>query len=86
MRDYWQSVLVKVVVLHNGAVEVVRELRKNTTKPIVGVGGVYDHESAQAFLNAGANLVQLYTGFIYGGRLLFQKLIGRNWFIRRIKV
>ena len=60
--------------LHNRAIEVVRELRRNTTKPIVGVGGVYDHDSAQAFLNAGANLVQLYTGFIYGGPFIVSKI------------
>ena len=60
--------------LHNRAVEVVRQLRRNTTKPIVGVGGVYDHDSAQAFLNAGADLVQLYTGFIYGGPFIVSKI------------
>ena len=35
--------------------------------PIVGVGGVMSAEDARAKLDAGADLVQLYTGFIYGG-------------------
>jgi dihydroorotate dehydrogenase len=33
----------------------------------VGVGGVFDGETARAKLNAGASLVQSYTGFVYGG-------------------
>ena len=53
--------------LHDRAVAVVRHLRQLTTKPIVGVGGVFDAQTAQDFLDAGASLVQLYSGFIYGG-------------------
>lgn len=34
---------------------------------IIGVGGVEDAETALAKIRAGADLVQLYTGFIYGG-------------------
>jgi dihydroorotate dehydrogenase len=35
--------------------------------PIVGAGGVMSAEDAYAKLRAGASLVQVYTGFIYGG-------------------
>ncbi len=35
--------------------------------PIVGVGGIHDVASARRFIDAGASLVQLYTGFIYEG-------------------
>ena len=35
--------------------------------PIIGVGGVMNGEHAWQMLCAGASLVQLYTGFIYGG-------------------
>ncbi|HWH81946.1 MAG TPA: quinone-dependent dihydroorotate dehydrogenase [Burkholderiaceae bacterium] len=38
--------------------------------PIIGVGGVMSAADAQAKIAAGANLVQLYTGFIYGGPAL----------------
>jgi dihydroorotate dehydrogenase len=34
---------------------------------LIGVGGVMDAASAQAKLNAGADLIQVYTGLIYGG-------------------
>ena len=37
---------------------------------IVGVGGIEEASHARAYLDAGANLVQLYTGFIYGGPLV----------------
>lgn len=35
--------------------------------PIIGVGGIFSAEDALAKVDAGANLVQLYTGFIYRG-------------------
>lgn len=35
--------------------------------PIIGVGGITDAESAAEKIRAGANLVQVYTGFIYQG-------------------
>ena len=38
--------------------------------PIIGVGGIDDLESAERKINAGAHLVQLYTGFVYRGPFL----------------
>jgi dihydroorotate dehydrogenase len=35
--------------------------------PIVGVGGIMDGEDAWQMIRAGASLVQVYTGFVYGG-------------------
>jgi dihydroorotate dehydrogenase len=35
--------------------------------PIIGVGGIISAEDAWARIRAGASLVQLYTGFVYGG-------------------
>ncbi|HEX7124669.1 MAG TPA: quinone-dependent dihydroorotate dehydrogenase [Thermodesulfobacteriota bacterium] len=35
--------------------------------PVIGVGGLFDAEDVRAMLDAGASLVQLYTGFVYGG-------------------
>jgi dihydroorotate dehydrogenase len=37
------------------------------TMPIIGVGGVFDADDAWQLITAGASLVQVYTGFIYGG-------------------
>ncbi|MGI5149173.1 quinone-dependent dihydroorotate dehydrogenase [Plantactinospora sp. CA-294935] len=39
----------------------------NGALPVVGVGGILDPADATALLDAGASLVQLYTGFVYGG-------------------
>ncbi len=55
--------------LTSRSVEVVRRVHKRSggTKPIIGVGGVMTPEDAQSMLDAGASLVQVYTGFIYNG-------------------
>jgi len=42
--------------------------------PLIGVGGVFTADDVRAKLEAGADLVQLYTGFIYGGPLLPRRL------------
>ena len=44
--------------------------------PIIGVGGIMKPEHAQQKLDAGASLVQLYTGFVYGGPA-FPKAVSR---------
>ena len=41
--------------------------------PIIGVGGIVDVESAAAKLDAGATLVQVYTGFVYRGPSLVRE-------------
>ncbi|HEX5684311.1 MAG TPA: quinone-dependent dihydroorotate dehydrogenase [Ideonella sp.] len=55
---------------------VVRSLRGalGARFPIIGVGGVMTAEDAQAKIAAGADLVQVYTGFIYGGPPLVPKI------------
>ncbi|HEX5724769.1 MAG TPA: quinone-dependent dihydroorotate dehydrogenase, partial [Longimicrobiaceae bacterium] len=49
--------------------EVVARVWRRTggTLPIVGVGGVFTADDAWELIRAGASLVQLYTGFVYGG-------------------
>ena len=51
------------------ATEVVRRvaLRAAGRVPVIGVGGVMSAEDAYAKIRAGASLIQVYTGFIYGG-------------------
>ena len=50
-------------------VEVVARLRARLgpAKTLIGVGGIATVEDARAYLDAGATLVQAYTGFIYEG-------------------
>ena len=49
--------------------EVLRQLVKHLKGniPVIGVGGIMSAEDAQMKVNAGAALVQIYTGFIYKG-------------------
>ena len=51
------------------SVEVVRRIykRSNGTYPIIGVGGIMTPADAKAMLDAGATLVQVYTGYVYNG-------------------
>ncbi len=54
--------------LRERSTEVVRYLRdRNKNMVIIGVGGITDEKSALEKLNAGADLIQVYTGFIYEG-------------------
>ena len=43
--------------------------------PLVGVGGVFTADDLRAKLQAGANLVQLYTGFVYEGPMIVKRLL-----------
>ncbi len=52
--------------------EIVRFIASHTTRPIIAVGGINDAASAMEKLDAGAALVQLYTGFIYEGPALIR--------------
>ncbi len=49
--------------------EVIRRLREELGEeiPIIGVGGIMSAKDAVDKIKAGANLVQIYTGFIYKG-------------------
>jgi dihydroorotate dehydrogenase len=49
------------------ALEVVRFVAKESDLPVIGVGGIHTVDDALRMLDAGASLVQLYTGFIYRG-------------------
>jgi len=56
--------------------EVIRYLSEKSNKsfPIIGVGGIHSAEDAIEKLNAGATLVQVYTGFIYEGPRLIKQI------------
>ena len=56
--------------------EIIRYLVKKSDGklPVIGVGGIMSAEDALDKLNAGASLVQIYTGFIYEGPFLVKKI------------
>lgn len=55
--------------LHPLAVERVRQARTllGEQRPLIGVGGVFDVDDACRFFAAGADLVEVYTGWVYSG-------------------
>ena len=63
--------------LHASSVRVISQLRRELGAdfPIIGVGGIIDAQSALATLRAGANLLQIYTGFAYRGDTLLREII-----------
>ncbi|MBL4939813.1 MAG: quinone-dependent dihydroorotate dehydrogenase [Lutibacter sp.] len=56
--------------------QVIKYLADTSNKafPIIGVGGIHSKEDALEKLNAGADLIQIYTGFIYEGPGLIKKI------------
>jgi len=62
--------------LRERATEVIRFLseKSNQAFPIIGVGGIHSEKDAIEKLEAGASLVQLYTGFIYEGPALIKRI------------
>lgn len=62
--------------LTNRATEVIRFLSEKSNKsfPIIGVGGIHSAQDALDKLEAGASLIQLYTGFIYEGPSLVKQI------------
>lgn len=59
------------------ATEVIRFIYQQTqgAVPIIGVGGIFTAEDAWDKLTAGANLLQVYTGWIYEGPWMVQRLL-----------
>jgi dihydroorotate dehydrogenase len=49
-------------------------IRSKSDMTIIGVGGIEDAASGQSKLDAGANLIEVYTGFIYSGPGLVKEL------------
>jgi len=62
--------------LTSRSTEVIRFLSEKSNKafPIIGVGGIHSAKDALEKLDAGASLIQLYTGFIYEGPALIKEI------------
>lgn len=61
--------------------EIVRYIARTTggKLPVIGVGGITDEASAGEKLDAGATLVQVYTGFVYRGPFFARELAYALW-------
>ncbi len=63
--------------VHKKNLELVRYVhtRSEGKLPIIGVGGIMSPEDAQAMIDAGASLIELYSGFIYEGPGLIKRIL-----------
>lgn len=62
--------------LKERSTEIVKYISHKTKGklPIIAVGGIFTPEDAQEKLNAGASLIQIYTGFVYQGPGITKKI------------
>jgi dihydroorotate dehydrogenase len=62
--------------LKSRSTEVIRYLKdkSNNAFPVIGVGGIMSKEDAIEKLKAGADLIQIYTGFVYEGPKLVKEI------------
>ncbi len=62
--------------LEKRSTEVIRYIHRKTEGkiPIIGVGGIHSAEDALEKIQAGASLVQVYTGFVYEGPKLIKEI------------
>ncbi len=63
--------------LFKKSIEMIRYIHERTegNLPIIGVGGIMTPAQAKEMLDAGASLIQIYTGFIYKGPGLVKKIL-----------
>lgn len=61
--------------LREKSTALVRSITANSKIPVIASGGICDAESAREKFTAGAQLLQLYTGFVYRGPQLLRKII-----------
>jgi dihydroorotate dehydrogenase len=64
--------------LQDKSTALVREINARSTIPVIASGGIFDAESAREKLQAGALLIQLYTGLIYRGPQLLREIMNRS--------
>ncbi|MBP6456401.1 MAG: quinone-dependent dihydroorotate dehydrogenase, partial [Chitinophagaceae bacterium] len=62
--------------LKQRSTEIIKYISKKTQGklPIIAVGGIFNAEDAKEKLDAGASLIQVYTGFIYEGPTITKKI------------
>ena len=60
--------------LQKKSTAIIRQIATKTKIPIIGCGGIFDADSAREKIEAGATLLQIYTGFIFRGPKLVHEL------------
>ena len=60
--------------LRDKSTALVREIAARSTIPVIASGGIFDAHTAREKFQAGAKLIQLYTGFVYRGPQLVREI------------
>ena len=63
--------------LREKSTALVRAISARSTIPVIASGGIFDAQSAREKLEAGAKLLQIYTGYIYRGPGLLREIAGK---------
>ncbi len=61
--------------LRKRSTEVIRLIKSRGTLPVIGVGGIMNAEDALEKIEAGADLIQIYSGLIYNGPMFVKRLL-----------
>ena len=63
--------------LRDKSTALVREIAARSRIPVIASGGICDAESAREKFQAGAQLIQLYTGLVYRGPQLLREIVDK---------
>jgi dihydroorotate dehydrogenase len=69
--------------LRTRSLEILHHLKKYSSLPVISVGGIMNEDDAKERFDAGAELVQIYTGLIYRGPGLVRKIAKQESGVRR---
>jgi dihydroorotate dehydrogenase len=70
----WQQGGLSGMPLRKKSTEIVRYIASKSSVPVIASGGIFDAGSAREKIDAGASLVQLYTGFVYKGPAIVREV------------
>jgi dihydroorotate dehydrogenase len=56
------------------SLEILRHIRRQSSFPVISVGGIMNEDDARERFDAGAELIQVYTGFVYRGPRLVREV------------
>jgi dihydroorotate dehydrogenase len=62
--------------LRTRSLEILRHIKRHSSLPVISVGGIMNEDDAKERFDSGAELVQVYTGFVYRGPRLVRKIAG----------
>jgi dihydroorotate dehydrogenase len=65
--------------LHARSLEMLRHIKGHSPLPVISVGGIMSGDDAKERFDAGAELIQIYTGLVYRGPGLIREIAAKLW-------